>query len=220
MPFNDKPCKKCESTEKDKRGYCVACAKAYKKRYNASHKKEKAEYGKAWYRANKARRIEKDKEWRKKNPDKVRAILERFKKNHPGIVGAYSKKYREGHPEITLAQHRRWMNANREKTRESARAYRKKYPIRRREQENTRRCRKMGNGGSYTEAEFVALCNAYGDKCLCCGRGDVKLTADHVVPVTRGGSNNIENIQPLCRRCNSSKGARNTNDYRHKNGKP
>jgi 5-methylcytosine-specific restriction endonuclease McrA len=47
---------------------------------------------------------------------------------------------------------------------------------------------------------------------LCCDKKR-KLTADHIVPVSKGGTSNISNIQPLCGPCNSSKGAK-TVDYR------
>ena len=68
-------------------------------------------------------------------------------------------------------------------------------------------------GGSYTLEEWKALLNFCGNKCLCCGRGDVELHADHIIPVAKGGTSNIDNIQPLCASCNSRKGAK-TIDYR------
>ena len=45
-----------------------------------------------------------------------------------------------------------------------------------------------------------------GYQCVACGGRD-DLTVDHVVPVVRGGTNAPDNLQTLCRPCNSRKGA-------------
>ncbi|MBE9479815.1 MAG: HNH endonuclease [Chloroflexi bacterium] len=68
------------------------------------------------------------------------------------------------------------------------------------------------NGGDYTLQEWEDLCAIYDNRCLCCGRGDLLLTVDHIIPLIDGGSNNISNIQPLCKSCNSSKHIKHT-DY-------
>ena len=41
--------------------------------------------------------------------------------------------------------------------------------------------------------------------CRHCGT-DKDLTADHIIPACRGGKATMENLQALCRFCNSSKG--------------
>jgi 5-methylcytosine-specific restriction endonuclease McrA len=48
--------------------------------------------------------------------------------------------------------------------------------------------------------------------CLCCGRKD-NLAIDHILAVNNGGTNDLENLQVLCKYCNSSKGTK-TIDYR------
>lgn len=78
--------------------------------------------------------------------------------------------------------------------------------------QSRRRARKIGNGGDFTVEEWDALCKKYGNKCLACGSfGD--MTIDHIVPLSCGGSNSIDNIQPLCLACNVSKHTK-TIDYR------
>lgn len=44
-----------------------------------------------------------------------------------------------------------------------------------------------------------------GYQCVCCGEKD-GLHIDHIVPISRGGTNAFTNLQTLCGPCNSSKG--------------
>jgi len=62
--------------------------------------------------------------------------------------------------------------------------------------------------GSHTIAEWRAILEDAGHACLACGRTDLPLQKDHVQPISRGGSNTADNLQPLCPDCNRLKGAR------------
>jgi hypothetical protein len=77
-----------------------------------------------------------------------------------------------------------------------------------------RRARVLGAPGSFTTAEWTLLLAKH-PRCPDCGRRweDIPLprgwksaaTRDHIVPLSRGGGNDITNIRPLCYSCNSRK---------------
>ena len=72
---------------------------------------------------------------------------------------------------------------------------------------NQRRIKKSGNGGIHTLGEWENLKAQYNWTCPRCHLSEPKITLsrDHIIAVVNGGSDNIENIQPLCRSCNSIK---------------
>lgn len=136
------------------------------------------------------------KQHRQEDLEKYRESIRDFRKKHPERIKVYTKRYRKKHPEL----YRSWMKSNPGK----GAAY-----------QAARRAIKTQAGGSYTVQEWEALKAQYDYTCLCCGRREpaIKLTADHVIPITKLGSSNIDNIQPLCFSCNSSKNTKII-DYR------
>ena len=72
---------------------------------------------------------------------------------------------------------------------------------------NKRRAMKSNADGNYSYPEFIAICDVARWLCVYCGcRLDVETaTADHIIPLSRGGANDISNIALSCRSCNSKK---------------
>ena len=76
------------------------------------------------------------------------------------------------------------------------------------------RSERLANGrrlGKHSPQEWQALIIFCDGKCCRCGERPI--AKDHIVPLCSGGSDSIDNIQPLCRNCNTSKRL-DTTDHR------
>lgn len=205
--------------------YCNKCGQV--KCHRAFSKDAKGKFGlspwckecvKSYQQANLDRINEQRRENRREKADHYNAYLREFHRGNPEPKKARDRKYRQEHAEEIKAYIRDYKRTNeqyRVHNSEYNRQYRKLNPEKNAQHFNNRRARIQQAGGSFTSREWKKLCKRYNYTCLCCGRREpeIKLTVDHVVPLSAGGTNSIENIQPLCQSCNSSK-HRRTIDYR------
>ena len=72
-------------------------------------------------------------------------------------------------------------------------------------QVRSRRLAEARKKGRHTALEWEVMVQICGSECVKCSSTD-HLVKDHIVPIYQGGSDGIENLQPLCHSCNSSKG--------------
>ena len=80
---------------------------------------------------------------------------------------------------------------------------------------HSERAKTFGLAISFTEQEWVKLMEDSEQACACCKApfNEITISADHVIPLACGGTNTINNIQILCKRCNSQKSTKAI-DYR------
>lgn len=184
-------------------GYQSPCKTCYRARQNVhrdTNREEVREYDRAYREANREKLSEYDRKHYLANRERHNE-LER-------------QRYTEN-PERKLKQQRDRYNADPEAARQRKRDWRRANPDKVAAMANRRRVLEAAAEGSHTEEEWATLKAKYNYTCLRCGQRepDIVLTRDHVIPLSRGGSDYISNIQPLCDPCNSAKGIRTT-DYR------
>lgn len=193
-----KTCNKCkitkpiESFHKDKNkkdGHCTLC-KDCKIEYARQYKTENYEKARASQRnsvkKNKEYYLGLSKEWYAKN------------KEHSNELN--KKYYYENHDRMRILHKEygyKWWRENKAKSA----SYRHK-----------RRTREAELNRSFNKQIWESTKKYFDNKCAYCGEERV-LTVEHFVPVSKGGSYDINNIIPICKSCNSKKCNRDFFDW-------
>ena len=108
------------------------------------------------------------------------------------------------------------LNASRKRVETAPEQPRIKKPSRYALTKERRRLREEMAEGSHTREEFEEKVRFREYRCHYCGKQFPRkqLYREHLTPLIRGGSNDINNIEPACYRCNFSKGTRTEEEYR------
>lgn len=69
---------------------------------------------------------------------------------------------------------------------------------------------------THTAEQWAEMVAFHEGCCAECGSAETMMIKDHVVSILQGGHDGIDNLQPLCHKCNHTKGSADSTDYRNK----
>lgn len=135
-------------------------------------------------------------QWKANNPE----YMGEYRKAHHAQVNANSRQWYADHPDQEKTRNRQWKTD---------------HPTQVKVHKLNRRARKHGAEGTHDDIDCLAQYKRQHGKCYYCHRRmkpwgwkescDLQPTTDHVIPLSRGGSNGPDNLVIACRKCNEQK---------------
>lgn len=178
---------------------------------------DRKEYNRKYYEKNRDKLLKRQREYESMNRDKALERNKEWRKKNSEKRKLQSKAYYERNKEKEAQRKAKYRSENLEKLRHQAREsfHKNKFTGAYIVNYHNSQARRKGIEGTFTLVEWNELREKYRHACLYCRKTEpeIKLSPDHVVPLSRGGQNYISNIQPLCSTCNAKKEVKNI-DYR------
>jgi 5-methylcytosine-specific restriction endonuclease McrA len=171
-------------TTSNRQRFCITCARGHELQQKRRHRLDHIEEARAYDRRHDRERAEERKAASRKRYAEHPERAQERRRTHPGRAAAATARYVATHPGTVAAR-----NA-------------------------TRNARKCGVPGEFAWQEWQQVIKLYGGRCVYCGCTPDKLTVDHDIPLSRGGSNWLDNVVPACRPCNRAKHAMTGAEYR------
>ena len=178
---------------------CSYLLRAQKHRKPDHEKFDQKAYNATYYKQNRNRLLDAQKQYRLSNLDRTRAMarahqrLNREKSNQRASDWYYANK------QLMIDRAKLWKRLNPDKVQVNTRDY---------------ASRRSGATGRFTARDYERLKNRLFGLCGYCFASPAN-TIDHIIPLSRNGSNFIGNIMPACGNCNYSKGPKTIVEWKY-----
>jgi 5-methylcytosine-specific restriction endonuclease McrA len=160
---------------------------------------------------------DKTKTWHAAHPGvKSQYAHEYYEKNAEAICAKVKQAYAED-PEAVKRRVAQWQADNPDRVRAWRRFWKHNNPESIRVHGQRRRVRLLAVGGEISKSDWLQVLAQFtvcGEVCCAYCSKPCEPTMDHVVPISRGGRHEPDNVLPACAICNASKGARLIHEWK------
>lgn len=162
--------------------------KQYERTKYLRHRDRIREYARVHYLLNREAYIERAAKWKQENPERVKEHARNGRERHRERYNAYGREHaremRKADPQKYRDRFNAWAASPRGRAWFKANAHARR-------------------GAPFTEEALEWLESLVDPLCTYCGSPADSI--DHIIPVTKGGTSDRENLTPACRSCNSKK---------------
>ena len=184
------------------------------KEYSLKNKEKIREKNKNYVERNKEEVKRKKKAYREANKEQIRIQTKEYRDKNKEAVSLRTKSYRERNKDKVRRTTRVYYDKNIDVIKNRNKEYCKNNKDKAKIYSQNRRSRLNGNNGKFTKKDIDFIIKFQSNLCFYCDK-DISdnYHIDHFVPISKGGSNNPENLVISCPQCNLFKNAKEPLDF-------
>lgn len=189
--------------------------RAKKKKYYDEHREEILAQKRIYTQKTKEHKHLYNKDYVEKNKEKLNKLAkERYERDREKQL-AQRKEYYKDHREEIITRVAEYRKNNKKKIYECNKRYYQTDIGREsnRRAGQIRKAREKDLRATFTLEQWNCCKEYFSHACAYCGKESSRLSQDHFVPVVKGGTYTVDNILPVCKKCNSSKQGFDFNDW-------